>query len=118
MMLRKKILIAGCCSIFVAGILTVMLIIEMRSTRIKVYELDGSIVTDTYSNWTNQIVRRSILQPDGENNLTIFGPMKPPQSRHGEWTAIYQHGEKIIELQTWYWYGEKISQGEWHLRNK
>jgi len=48
------------------------------------------------------------------------GPMSPSGKRHGEWTFFF-HGDDDTPprlMASWYWYGEQISEGDWHLRNR
>lgn len=51
--------------------------------------------------------------------ITQEGPMTETGKLHGQWTVIDISGP--VEEWTrheWYWYGEQITEGEWHLRNK
>jgi hypothetical protein len=46
------------------------------------------------------------------------GPMSrssPRPTPHGHWQTVHVDADLPSEHQ-WYWYGEEISEGEWHLR--
>lgn len=48
------------------------------------------------------------------------GPMTATGKPHGEWktTTWGDHFRSIETHNEWHWYGESITEGEWHLRNK
>lgn len=73
---------------------------------------EGGEVTDTIHRFTHAIVKRSYVSKDG---MVWWGPMKgEPPKQHGHWINYFR-GQSEDE---WFWYGEKITQGEWELRNK
>jgi hypothetical protein len=51
-----------------------------------------------------------------DNGTILEGPCSASGKPHGKWKQIiwvpFSHNE------LYYWYGEEISEGEWHLRNK
>lgn len=50
------------------------------------------------------------------------GPMTATNKPHGHWTGYsrlsYDSRLPYESFDEWYWYGEKISEGEWELRNR
>ena len=60
---------------------------------------------------------------DGHWTMSGEGPMSASGKPHGEWEnqdlrAGWWDLPGRGESKTWYWYGEEITEGEWHLRNK
>jgi len=86
---------------------------------------------DTYRRWGRVHIYRSYSSyepgeyPEG-NGFRTKGPMSPSGKPHGEW-EWYSCDQKRLGQdefdryksgRTWYWYGDKITEGEWHLRNR
>ena len=70
---------------------------------------------DDYGRWSGKHVYRSITRWDPY--FTSSGPMAGDVPKpHGHWTT-WQF-DPLVNLDEFYWYGDKISQGEWYLRNK
>ena len=76
-------------------------------------EMDASY-TDTYSR-DRKILKRIILFHSGDE-LLASGGFSDSEKLHGPWTYIMRH-RGLAEETRWYWYGETITEGEWHLRN-
>jgi hypothetical protein len=51
-----------------------------------------------------------------ECSITMQGPMAGQTKPHGEWTTILWKDD-VRQTRNWRWYGETISEGEWHLRS-
>lgn len=53
-----------------------------------------------------------------DNGLSYIaeGPMSASHKQHGEWDYEF-FGDEHRSEKKWYWYGERITEGEWHLRN-
>ena len=54
-------------------------------------------------------------------NWSAEGPMTATNTPHGCWTEIAGMYDKENDCQVthpWYWYGEKVTEGEWHLRSR
>lgn len=53
-------------------------------------------------------------------SMSMSGPMSDSGKLHGHWeTSIWLRGDgRHRNTDEWYWYGEVVSEGEWHLRNK
>ena len=78
---------------------------------------------DTYHRWSKQFVYRRMTTWFDESpsswileSVICKGPMSPGGKPHGYWVVTmlkppYQERE-------WYWYGEKVSEGEWNTRNR
>jgi len=84
---------------------------------------------DRYRRWDDSIVHREIrFYPAGSfydwpwPTIETYGPMTRSGKRHGHW-VIRRYDEKDVLLlrevvDEWFWYGEPVSEGEWHLRNR
>lgn len=75
----------------------------------------GDQVEDRFRAWGNVHIRRDVSFSDRSGSMS--GPMSPSGKPHGAWVVTYLELGKPDE-QIWYWYGDRISEGEWHLRNK
>jgi hypothetical protein len=59
-------------------------------------------------------------------SISTSGPMSETGKLHGQWkTSIWRKIENPNSLdevfdhsEQWYWYGEPITEGDWHLRNR
>ncbi len=47
-----------------------------------------------------------------------MGGLTSSGKRHGHWLSFGKGEFQGTELETWYWFDDEISEGEWHLRNK
>lgn len=77
--------------------------------------------TDTRLRWQGDILYRELRTvrfSKDENALSLYaaGPMSASHKQHGHWTSHTY--DDFPPTHTWYWYGEEITEGEWHLRNK
>lgn len=71
--------------------------------------------TDTES-WFGNVVRRVARSTkSASHQLRCEGDVSESGKAHGLWRCVSPSGESA---KLWFWYGEKISEGEWHLRNK
>lgn len=73
---------------------------------------------DTYKRWGDRFVHRRIDNYDNRGHVTrsFAGPMSESGKPHGPWElALWDSHDRRL---SWYWYGEKITEGEWHLRNR
>jgi hypothetical protein len=83
--------------------------------------LQRQIYKDTYRRWGRVLIYKeySFFEP-GE--FGAFAWAEGPVSRgniHGEWKWFEQDGSGGYEERgKWYWYGDEITEGEWHLRNR
>lgn len=79
---------------------------------------DGTRYVDTYRIWDNRHLHRYVVVSDETGNPTLIdeGPMSESSRPHGKWTHINVPLDSTTAH--WYWYGEAITEGEWHLRNK
>ena len=94
-----------------------------------VNEPDGpfAIYTDTYHRWSHRLVHRSLscypAKFESESDSPrLFratysrGPMARAGVLHGHWVTTCCDPSMVRHA--WYWYGEEISEGEWHLQNR
>ena len=51
----------------------------------------------------------------GLDGIEEEGPLSPSGKWHGQTTVTIW--EPFKRSSKWYWYGEEVSEGEWHLRN-
>lgn len=77
---------------------------------------DGTSYTDTCWRWNGAITYRSYHGKDFMKDLHCEGGMSESNKPHGKWK--YTCFEPFWKKEVWYWYGEEITEGEWHLRNK
>lgn len=106
---RKWIMIGGS----IAGVFLVVLYSQNDYYESRWTNVQGTNYVDTYHRFSGQLVNRWVFFKDGRSS---HGPMagEGKSKPHGKWTSL-TNGE--IEY-TFYWYGERVSEGEWHLRNK
>lgn len=60
---------------------------------------------------------RSASKLTDDEFWTAEGPMSDSGRMHGKWTFWNLRNDARTQPK-WYWYGEEITEGEWHLRNK
>ena len=77
---------------------------------------------DRYRRWGRRLVYRWVASYDGnttEDYWAAFhsqGRMSASGRPHGPWQMNCYNPPYAKDV--WFWYGEEISEGEWHLRNK
>ena len=78
----------------------------------------NSWITETYSNWTGKPCYRHVEMRDSGGKAIGYadGPVSDSGKPHGEWDLLFLDEFKSVKW--WYWYGEQITEGEWHLRNQ
>lgn len=73
---------------------------------------------DTLTRFGNKPVYRTvtILTKEGKLDVVMEGPLSPDSGKpHGKWKYL---AFNPIDGETWwYWYGDQVTEGEWHLRN-
>ncbi len=83
---------------------------------------------DTYKRWSDQFVYRKFSVYDspkaaqqarfvGLGEVSAKGPMAGTGKPHGSWEYTQWKPKWQVETK-FYWYGEEVSEGEWHLRNR
>jgi len=76
---------------------------------------DRDSFTDSYTRSGQHFYRHIWWKSIGSGLDSDRGPMAgSPPKPHGEWKGFHS----LESTTTYYWYGEKVSQGEWHIRNK
>lgn len=86
---------------------------------------------ETYRRWTDgPIYRKAVSYESSTGSLRGYGwsrplmitegPTSPGGQCHGRWVITFHGPETETEASvlTWHWYGEKISEAEWHARSK
>lgn len=81
-------------------------------------ELESSYEDWIYRASGEHSYRKHWMTKRGEflREYSAEGPFVGTGKQHGHWTSFTWEGRKLEHL--WYWYGEKITEGEWHLRNR
>ncbi len=103
-----------------------------RSTSRWVSKDTRTTYDDTLGRFTSRWNHRRMRFPDDHATYWFWeGPMSASWKPHGRWE--YHHKLELTlksftdkalsdflsdDRYHWYWYGEKITEGEWHLRNK
>ncbi|MCE9526745.1 MAG: hypothetical protein K8R36_11905 [Planctomycetales bacterium] len=79
---------------------------------------DGWRVLETRKRWTQVPIERSIdvVDADGKWTQTLSGSVSASGKPHGEWHTLSMRD--FSTQSSWFWYGEEISEGEWHLRDR
>ena len=78
---------------------------------------ESTTARTTYARWGGRPLHRSIFVQDKEGFFWMEGPLSPSGKPHGEWKNGGT-GVGPMEAREWFWYGDQITEGEWHLRNK
>lgn len=78
-------------------------------------------LTDTYRRLGNRPIHRLIYFYDSSEESPLVpsaeGPLAGTGKPHGQWRYTTWEPEFSVRSK-FYWYGEEVSEGEWHLRNK
>ena len=77
-----------------------------------------TVYRDSRQRWGGSIYWRELdsHDADGHTVSTSQGPMTETNKPHGHWRT---HNWSDFKRQhEWYWYGELITEGEWHLRDR
>jgi hypothetical protein len=74
-------------------------------------ETDISYI-DTRSRWTKDYVFRKVRG----KSWSAEGPFLGTGKQHGHWENV-DWSDKFTVTHEFYWYGEPITEGTWHLRN-
>jgi hypothetical protein len=53
---------------------------------------------------------------DTKSHASMEGPVSESGKKHGEWETVLLN--PFSKTKEYYWYGEKVTEGEWYLRNK
>jgi hypothetical protein len=79
----------------------------------------GVVYHDTYTRFDSHITFRDLTTYDADGHLlrSSRGPMTASNKPHGEWKVVMWQPDCSIGRE-WYWYGEEVSEGEWHLRDR
>lgn len=77
---------------------------------------DGGWEVVTYRNKTGDPFEMFIAFPDDSPIIMASGGLSSSGKYHGEWSYQFNDPPRFETL--WYWYGEEITEGEWHLRNQ
>lgn len=64
-----------------------------------------------------RLLNRSVtVRQDGQPTICYEGGFSESRKRHGPWTEMSYDDFHVTR--TWYWYGEEVSEGEWHKLNR
>lgn len=112
-MLRRRerksrgVLIAVVAVVVVAGAVAAWLL--PANTRTKSLA-SGAVLQVRYS-LLGRPIDASMLSGD----LLLTGPLSSSGVQHGEWTGY--NGKSGQSSSLWFWYGEPVSEGDWHKNN-
>lgn len=111
----SKALIWACGILALVGLIAVYYSVE-RYDAVWVAE-DGVEYHDIHRRLGDQIIYRTMRFKDpGDTGYTVLeGPMVGRTKPHGEWVRRTPDGQVVY---TWVWYGDVISEGEWHEKNR
>lgn len=103
---------------YVIGVLIITIYAKLDYYKEYGKKTDGgaltAFVTDKFDRLSGNRIERAILLSNGDySGGKMSGDRNNPQP-HGVWKCCFDG----IVTHDFYWYGEKISEGEWHLRNK
>jgi hypothetical protein len=81
---------------------------------------------DTYKHWSGEFIYRRMSKfYDADKSVgshSLFwrtqGPMAGTGKPHGHWITNKFGDDNPYHKDEFYWYGEEVSEGNWHLRNK
>ena len=113
--LRIVTIVATCGLLYIwAGYDTIIQQRDIQATRYR----------DTYTRWSHRHIRRKLQSYKSANSIGAFesleyteeGPIAGTGKPHGEWETVVWNPSFDVQ-HTFYWYGESVSEGEWHLRN-
>ena len=87
---------------------------------------DRTLFLDWYSRWSGALTYRTIFPErttDGVWIVSMEGPMAGEGGPvpHGMWTTHTEYRKPKFDFKTeyeWFFYGEKVSQAEWHERSR
>ncbi len=84
--------------------------LELRGQKHTVYH-------DSRWRWSGAIYWRdfTVYGRNGEP-FSSQGPMSTTNKPHGHWTEFSWSDFETHDR--WYWYGDEVTEGEWHLRNR
>jgi hypothetical protein len=74
---------------------------------------DGTKVTDGYRFMQGHAFQRVIESPTG---VRLSGPLSESGKPHGHWIALGGDAAGIESI--WFWFGDRVTEGEWHQRSK
>lgn len=73
---------------------------------------DGDLQYQDIYSWTDRPLHRTIIYNGEKSGAMMAGPLSPSGKPHGAWVA-FPPARRV-----WFWYGDEVSEGEWHLRNR
>lgn len=83
-------------------------------------EVNGSTVFyfDSYTNFSGKMVHRRLTFTENGDDVRTEGPVSSSGSPHGEWSESRFSKAGYKSQKKYFWYGETVTEGEWHLRNR
>ena len=86
-------------------------------TRTERWKNDNFEYVDVYSRWghVHKTRRMTILDDEGKLQSMSSGAMSESGKPHGKWHLTLF--PSFDSSDSWYWYGEEITEGEWHTRS-
>ncbi|MEM7559645.1 MAG: hypothetical protein AAF394_11030 [Planctomycetota bacterium] len=98
----------------------------------KEWRKDDSRYVDYYNRWTGNCVYRvvtvyeTIAAAEADEILETYqtseGPLSSSGRPHGRWKHLLHSNHDVGRMprlwDEYYWYGEEVTEGDWHLRNR
>ena len=75
-----------------------------------------SSYVDTYRRGGTRPCFRRVLSEAGDSVFRRSGPMAGETKPHGKWTEFAYGASPMTMKVIFYWYGDEVTEGEWHLR--
>jgi hypothetical protein len=78
---------------------------------------DGDKYSDWVHRWSGKVTHRTLWLKQ-HTQSSMMGPMSgDPEKPHGRWQETYTKPSPRTN-DAWFWYGKRITQGEWELHNR
>lgn len=112
------------CGIFGAVLMTAFALSQTASDpktaeRVETVRENGNTILTTYR---GSVPVRRRIEFGGDAFKNAEGPLSESGKLHGHWVVnVLDNSDEDLNLETvhgWFWYGEEITEGEWHLRER
>lgn len=98
----------------VATGLVALFVFASNDTYEREFDEGDMTVTVVHERWTRVPIYERQLSRHGPFAYAE-GPLSASGVRHGEWTI---HVAGLPRERVWYWYGERVTEGDWHRRDR
>lgn len=105
------------------GVAVTLLIFGWRFTQdtyVETLRSTDKMTKETIGRFNSKCYYREVVRYQGDGSAICFtceGPTSPDSGKpHGEWE--YLNWDPLESGKMWFWYGELVTEGEWHVLNK